>query len=796
MHQALSEGRDPLELRADPAGLAPERLLVFELTFGVQKFASAVAKVPGLESIGAEDLEGDEEDKNPALYLMVPDVAALRQIVSLWNRFQAGRALGPGLTPWRDLFAQLRAVRPWGPQDRVSEDDFEILARERADPRAMVRIELELVFRHELAIVEHEALVALQAVGGELVSKARIDGAGYHTLLVDVPESELRRILARGREGLVAAEAVMHIRPQSVVDPTLFEIGREPTQEQAAAASESIPGGDPIAAVFDAVPLTGHPRLNARMSVDDPFDLEPSAVGIRRHGTAMASAVIHGDLAGAPTSRLDRKISFVNVMYAPGDPGQDERFPDRLPADIFHQAVSRMKSGGEPTAPGVIIINASSGDSNKPFNGRMSGWARVVDYLSHAYGVLFVISAGNHLDDLVTAGVNTIEFERLNVDQKARCALRASGAAMVRRRILAPAESMNAISVGALHADNIAPGALPALTFDIWRDTGLCTISSGLGPGLDNSVKPDVLAPGGRHHVRLLPTADGHRLSPVTTSSRLFGGIVVATPPASTAVTLDATTHSVGTSVAAATTTGIAARAHEAMEAAYDDFLTISGAQRALFLKALIVHCARWTTARDLIIQVLGPADSKQNVRQKDNVRRYLGYGAIDAAMMLNCANDRATLWAVGTLQREKSARFSLPLPAVMSGKPQLHEISATVAWFAPPKVGATNYRGIRLKLKESESSTAMLAVKATGAQPDTNQTHRGTVIHRRWEGQQAAAFAADANFELTVQREPDEIGDPANYAIVVTIKMSGVAGIYEQVRSRVALKPKVRVRV
>src|SRR6266849_5566998 len=52
--QAFAEGRDPLELRADPAGLAPERLLVFELTADVQNFARAAANISGLEFIDVE----------------------------------------------------------------------------------------------------------------------------------------------------------------------------------------------------------------------------------------------------------------------------------------------------------------------------------------------------------------------------------------------------------------------------------------------------------------------------------------------------------------------------------------------------------------------------------------------------------------------------------------------------------------------------------------------------------------------------------------------------------------------
>ena len=771
--------------------MAPERLLVFELTNDVQNFARAAAQVPGLEFVGAEEFEGDEVDKTPTLYLMIPDTAALRQMVGLWGRYQAGQPLPDGFAPWRNLFAQLRDLRPWGPQDRVSPEDAEILAMERADDRGFIRIELELVFRARGEEVERDAVTVLRQSGGQLVSRARVDGAKYHALLADVPQAELVRVLERGHEGLVAAESVMHIRPQSAVHISIFE-----SQDGQPAAPFQVPTGEPIAAVFDAVPLAGHPRLAGRLSVDDPFDLEPLAVGRRVHGTAMASAVVHGDIAGAPSLPLERRVYFLNVMFAPQGPDQAERFPDRLPADLFQEAVVRMKAGTDPAAPGVIVVNASLGDRNKPFIGRLSGWARVVDYLAHTYGLLFIVSAGNHLDDLVTADMSTAAFEALDAGQKARSALRASAAVMAHRRILAPAESMNALTVGALHSDSFAPGVLPASTFDVWNDTGLCTISSGLGPGLKNAVKPDVLAPGGRHHVRLLPSGAGHALRPITQNSPLLGGIVVAAPPTATDLNPDRTNRTVGTSVAAALMTGAAARVHEVLEASYDDFLNLPDAQRAVLLKALLVHCARWTAARDLIVEILGPADGKLHVQQKDNVRRYLGYGAVDTATVLECAADRATLWAVGQLVKEQSHTFTVPLPAVMSGKAQPHEVCATVAWFSPPRVGYANYRGVRLKLVEPGDGLEAFAVKASGEQPDTNQAHRGTVIHRRWSGEKAAALGAASGFDLIVQRQPDEIDDPISYAVVTTVTMPGVAEIYTQVRDRVAVKPKARVAV
>ena len=145
--EVLDRGGDPLELRADPNGLAPERLLVFELTGDVANFVRAAANVPGLEFIGAEEIEADDEDKNPVLYLLIPDAAALRQMLSLWRDWLAGRGLPRGFAPWRDVFSRLRDLRPWGPKDRVTAEDLAVLAEEHADVEGKVRLELELVFR-------------------------------------------------------------------------------------------------------------------------------------------------------------------------------------------------------------------------------------------------------------------------------------------------------------------------------------------------------------------------------------------------------------------------------------------------------------------------------------------------------------------------------------------------------------------------------------------------------------------------------------------------------------------------
>jgi hypothetical protein len=180
-------------------------------------------------------------------------------------------------------------------------------------------------------------------------------------------------------------------------------------------------------------------------------------------------------------------------------------------------------------------------------------------------------------------------------------------------------------------------------------------------------------------------------------------------------------------------------------------------------------------------------------VRQKDNVRRYLGYGTIEEEVVLSSAEDRATLWAVGNLARDQSYNFSIPLPVAMSGKPLPHEFSATLCWFAPPKIGSAKYRGARLKLLDPED-ISLLGIGASKSQPDINQAHRGTVVHRRWSGSKAAALSEEDYLSLVIQREPDEFDDLIPYALVTTVEMSGVSEIYAQVSAKVSIKPKVQV--
>jgi hypothetical protein len=129
-----------------------------------------------------------------------------------------------------------------------------------------------------------------------------------------------------------------------------------------------------------------------------------------------------------------------------------------------------------------------------------------------------------------------------------------------------------------------------------------------------------------------------------------------------------------------------------------------------------------------------------------------------------------------------------------MAGKAQPHEMAATLAWFAPPRVGSLNYRGARLRIIEPTDAAGTFGVSPAKEQPDVNQAHSGTVIHRRWSGARAAAIGNDSVLELMVQRQPDDSDDLMPFGLIITLAMPGVQDVYTQVRNRVAIKPKVPI--
>ena len=316
--------------------------------------------------------------------------------------------------------------------------------------------------------------------------------------------------------------------------------------------------------------------------------------------------------------------------------------------------------------------------------------------------------------------------------------------------------------------------------------------SSALGPGFALSVKPDVLLPGGREHLRFVRMHSHVEVQPA--GAARSAGLRVASPPRGGIENAEGFTN--GTSAAAALASRICHRIHDALEEAYGkDFLELPHLERAVLLKALLAHTARWpNAAATLIRSTIGPVGGHHS-RKKDNIRRFLGFGVVEAEDAVACASDRATFWVTGRLARDKIATTSIPVPAAIGGQARPHELSATLAWFTPTAPGRQSYRSVRLKLLDPEE-LGVLRVVPHGVQPDINQTKRGTVFSRSWRGEQAPVVGPNMSIQLTVQRDPDQgltVDEAVPFGLAISLTMPGVVEIYEQVRQRLGIAVRAR---
>ena len=794
-----------LALRDDPASIAPERAIVFEIAGSLKNFYQQAVAL-GLAYLG--DFEGDfdptadfhdrddpQKVVNGRIYLAMPDVRALQELLSLWQRYTQGQRMQRGRGGWTELFSQLIDVRPWGHEDRVPPGTVAYWREELArHPDRPVRFEVELWYyeqaeRREAAFrrVEQEVV----AVNGQIIHHSVIPEIRYDAALVDVPPVQVQALLDHPDITLARVDDVMFLRPQSVA--------RAPVKQEDAGADSVEPveavdlsAQTPIVALLDGLPIQNHVRLAGRLSIDDPDDLDPLyPVARRRHGTEMASLIVHGDLNNSD-GPLPRPI-LVRPVMRPDEDG-DERTPaDRLLVDVIYRAVRRIKEqdGDQPAiAPTVVMINFSLGDANRPFARSMSALGRLLDYLAYRYRILFLVSAGNIRDSLTIAEYRTFrEFEQAAPEAREQAVLNALNAAKSQRTLLSPAEALNVLTVGAAHSGSAFDGTLPPNAIDPFTDTELPNVVSAMGLGYRKVVKPEILLEGGRAPVRFV--AGGHQLvvTPVTAGVRLFG-LKAASPAA-----LGGTRHedfTWGTSVATALATRAGHKIHDVLLDGTNgsNHADLPPEYTALVIKALLVHGAKWGSKGDLMDQVFQPQGPGSHFARRDDIARLLGYGVPQIDRVLDCAENRATMLGYGTIAPDSALLYRIPLPPGLEGIRALRALTVTLAWFSPINSRHQGYRMAALDVSSPAEEGYWIASERA-CQPTDKATMRGTVFHERRLGESATVFLDDGHLLLRVscRSAAGELAENIPYALAVSFEVGVEANIqvYEEIRTRLA---------
>ena len=125
----------------------------------------------------------------------------------------------------------------------------------------------------------------------------------------------------------------------------------------------------------------------------------------------------------------------------------------------------------------------------------MSPWAKLLDWLSMKYNVLFVISAGNHGGE-IPLQVSSGEFDQLQQAGIESATIKALYQNARNLRLLSPAESINGVTVGSAHIDH-ATGVVMGDRIDPYDSILLPSPISAFGSGYRRSIKPDIIYSGG-----------------------------------------------------------------------------------------------------------------------------------------------------------------------------------------------------------------------------------------------------------------------------------------------------------
>ncbi|MCX5810397.1 MAG: S8 family peptidase [Proteobacteria bacterium] len=743
------------------------------------------------------------------LFLSFSNEQGMNELLALSKRWEKGEGLPLGKTKWRDVFNQIIRLRRWGIEETLIETGMIDRWHDLLDPidsAKEIHCQIELFYRRNSAkrkLNETTIAALLSIMGGQTLSSfIDMPDIAFHAIKAKLPADKVRQLLASLDSAntetdiqLFKFPGVMYFRPtgqsMAVSGDEVSEPGEFP---------EGSPELPPVAAILDGAPNLLHEALKDRLLFEDPDKLEKEyQPGEKRHGTAMASLVVHGELDGLCTP-LTRKVYHLPIMQP--DPKARsfglhvEHFPDEVFfEDRVERAVRRMfeGEGNVPAqAPGIKIINLSIGDSERPFIHTPSPWARLLDWLSWKYRVLFCVSAGNFSGN-IDVGIPHSEFSALSDEQKITYVLKCIEQQLSERRLLSPAESLNALTVGAIHADESGTYTLGP-RIDLLPISGLFSPISRFGYGFRRSIKPEILFSGGRQLYMTPPIDSDQEYKLPQTSFGRPGQKVAYDSPQQGQTSEYVYQH--GTSNATALATRGGARIYEVLaqlQEEYDE--EIPDNLTAVLIKTLLVHGAQHDDQAEGALESL--KTQKNSRRFKEVMARYIGYGAVNIERVLACTEQRGTIIGCGEIKENQVHEYRFPLPLGLSSSQEWRRMVVTLAWFSPINSAHRNLREAKLELQPA-GKWDETELKLSRQEADHNQVLRGTVQHEILEGEgQISAYREDGHILLRVTCKADateKLDDAIPYGLAVTLEVAeGIPiPIYQQIRARI--KPQVAV--
>lgn len=807
-------------IKQSPMGIEAEKTLVFDVIGEADKFYIAVKHL-GQDAEWIFDMPQDfdtsedfyitKKGKEPdtfvrdtdkaviggKVYCVLSNARAMEEMLSLWNKYSNDKntVFPRGETGFRDVFDLLKDMSFWGYEQRVKETGILEAWKEELSDNDLgdVKCEFELFYRSDAtkrALGEKNLKTEIETLGGSVLGTSVIPEIAYHAVLASIPRKVAENIInGNNNVSIATAEQIMFFRPvgQAVVIP----------KENSFDGGFSIPSSagvadEPVIALFDGFPQENHPCLQGRLVVDDPDNYSTGyVVDARKHGTAMASLIALGDLsklAHVATRKIYVRPIMKPTPWMNGD--YIEQTPeDSLLVDKIHVAVRRLFEGADAVAPNVKVINLSIGLGYRQFDRSMSPLARLLDWLSYKYNVLFVVSAGNHADSIDT-GMPFSSFVSANIADRDKAIISHVDNQKRNLRLLSPAESINALTIGSTFEDGTsftenARQILPC-------SDGLIAASSAVGTGMNSAVKPDIVFPGGRNCIKEnFHAGSGSTIVDWQDIPSREPGIAAAAPKGKVLYTF-------GTSNSAALIS------HEASRC-YDTLLDVFASAEenvpyeylALLIKAMLVHGAEWGVLTEKYAEVLKLYNKAGKISHQNcsrQLHRYFGYGKPDINRAIECAKNRITLIGFGELKNGEALIYDLPLPFNFSSAKICRRLTATLAYFSPTIPTRQKYRAAQCWYSIENGKKNFLDSRVG---VDWQAAVRGSLQHEIFENDDIVVWDENEGIQIKVNCRgdaDDKFNGSIPYALMVSFEIKSAADIdvYAKIAARIA--PKVTV--
>lgn len=801
LQEAYNQKR--IMIQQSPSGINPEFALVFEVVGTVDSFFTAVKHVNGFEwmfDLSIENIEADddfyyiddhgqreEKDLTGKLYCVMSNQEAMSQLLSLWDRYCRGEqdVFQRGFAGLRDIFINIKNIRQWNSQDRIAETHIVDYWKEslEIDGDIPVPFEIELFFRNDAEkrrIAINTISTAIHELNGSVKKECYIEDIHYHCLLVELPRVSIQSLIDNyDHIKLAKVDDVMFFRP--TCQSAFYNY--EDTQEydnQVAVLNEI--SGEPIIAVLDGMPMQNHMLLVNKLIVDDPDDFQQNYESKHRmHGTSMASLVLYGDL-----ERNDVCLSqpiYIRPILKPhisfsGD--SVEIIPqNEIFVDLVHRAVKRIFEGdGEESAaaPTVKVINFSIGDPVRQFANDISPLAKLLDWLSYKYKVLFIVSAGNLNHGGLNINKNFSELKSASIDQREKSIYGEFKNNIRNLKVLSPAETINNITVGALYADASSAEESERVAFAV--RSGMPSPISSFGLGYNKNITPDLYYYGGRKFL-----FGNFRNEIIWQNNSRAPGCKVAAPYSEGSESGMAYTF--GTSDAAAQLSHEAGKCYKILNEIFvnETQADLPAEFASILLKAMLTHGASWDTVSQPLSEALDISCNQ--------LCRWIGNGIPDISRVEECTQNRATLIGMGKLKKDDAHIFRLELPFDFSSQLIKRKLTVTLAYFSPLDFKRQKYRSAQLWFDIEKGSELVPRRQNT----EWRTVRRGTLQHEIFTGESALVWNNDEIvIKVNCKEDASKFSGEIPYGLFVTFEIAEGLDVDVYSTIKEIIKPPVQV--